>query len=73
MNVQHGNGDSDVVLIPQPTNNPNDPLNWSRWRKEYHYWLLWVWGLLAAACDNWNGPVWVRALPFIRMTPGIAY
>ncbi|KAI5307027.1 hypothetical protein KEM56_005515 [Ascosphaera pollenicola] len=58
MDVQHGDGDSDVVLVPQPTNDPNDPLNWATWRKEYHFWLLWVWGLLAAACDNWNGPVW---------------
>jgi hypothetical protein len=21
--------DGDTILIPQPTNNPNDPLNWS--------------------------------------------
>jgi MFS family permease len=24
---------SDVVLIPQPTNDPNDPLNWPAWKK----------------------------------------
>ena len=24
---------SDIVLIPQPTSDPNDPLNWPRWKK----------------------------------------
>ena len=24
---------SDIVLIPQPTDDPNDPLNWPRWKK----------------------------------------
>ena len=24
---------SDIVLIPQPTGDPNDPLNWPRWKK----------------------------------------
>lgn len=26
-------GDSDVVLVPRPSSDPNDPLNWARWRK----------------------------------------
>jgi hypothetical protein len=24
---------SDIVLFPQPTDDPNDPLNWPRWKK----------------------------------------
>ena len=24
---------SDIVLVPQPTDDPNDPLNWPRWKK----------------------------------------
>lgn len=24
---------SDIVLVPQPSNNPNDPLNWPAWKK----------------------------------------
>ncbi|KUJ15419.1 MFS general substrate transporter [Mollisia scopiformis] len=51
--------DTDVVLIPQPSSDPDDPLNWSRFRKEYHFWLLIVWGILVAASVNWSGPVWV--------------
>ncbi len=23
----------DIILVPQPTSNPEDPLNWSPWRK----------------------------------------
>ncbi|RDK44262.1 MFS general substrate transporter [Aspergillus phoenicis ATCC 13157] len=26
-------GDSDIVLIPEPSNDPDDPLNWAPWRK----------------------------------------
>jgi hypothetical protein len=26
-------GDTDIVLVPQPKDDPNDPLNWPRWRK----------------------------------------
>jgi hypothetical protein len=26
-------GDTDIVLIPQPMDDPNDPLNWPRWKK----------------------------------------
>jgi len=23
-----------VILVPQPSDSPNDPLNWPRWKKE---------------------------------------
>ncbi|KAH8796032.1 major facilitator superfamily domain-containing protein [Hyaloscypha sp. PMI_1271] len=50
---------ADVVLIPQPTSDPDDPLNWSPLRKGYHFWLLIIWGILMSASVNWSGPVWV--------------
>ncbi|GAA5971354.1 hypothetical protein JCM11641_008320 [Rhodosporidiobolus odoratus] len=31
---------SHVVLVPQPSDDPNDPLNWPRWRKEANFWIL---------------------------------
>ncbi|KMP04029.1 membrane transporter [Coccidioides immitis H538.4] len=59
MDVKHQKGgQKDIILVPQPTNDPNDPLNWSRLRKEYHFWLLWIWGFIAAVSVNWVGPVW---------------
>ncbi len=29
----------DVILVPQPTNDPEDPLNWKPWRKRRAMWL----------------------------------
>lgn len=32
--LKHASGrDSHIVLVPQPTDDPNDPLNWPRWKK----------------------------------------
>ncbi|KAK0658494.1 major facilitator superfamily domain-containing protein [Cercophora samala] len=33
--LKHGTGRyRDVILVPQPSDSPNDPLNWPQWRKE---------------------------------------
>jgi hypothetical protein len=33
--LKHGTGsDSHIVLSPQPSEDPNDPLNWPMWKKE---------------------------------------
>ncbi|KMQ44250.1 Major facilitator superfamily domain [Trichophyton rubrum] len=53
-----GRGENDIILVPQPTNDPSDPLNWNKLRKEYHFWLLWIWGFIATVSVNWVGPVW---------------
>ncbi|KAM5540669.1 hypothetical protein V8D89_005700 [Ganoderma adspersum] len=31
---------SHIVLIPQPSDDPRDPLNWPRWKKEACFWTL---------------------------------
>jgi hypothetical protein len=28
----------DIILVPQPTSDPEDPLNWSPWRKRKALW-----------------------------------
>jgi hypothetical protein len=34
LNVKHAKGNlADVVLVPAPSNDPDDPLNWSKGRK----------------------------------------
>lgn len=34
-NLKHGTGKySHIVLSPQPSDDPNDPLNWPKWRRE---------------------------------------
>ncbi|BGP29179.1 hypothetical protein JCM10296v2_000917 [Rhodotorula toruloides] len=31
---------SHVVLVPQPSDDPNDPLNWPAWLREANFWVL---------------------------------
>ena len=32
--LKHGEGkNSHIVLVPQPSDDPNDPLNWPSWKK----------------------------------------
>ncbi|PVH81663.1 sugar transporter [Cadophora sp. DSE1049] len=55
-------GRSDIVLQPQPSCDPNDPLNWSTWRKALNFSLaalytLWVYTILdigTVAYGVWN-------------------
>ncbi|KAM5542526.1 hypothetical protein V8D89_003985 [Ganoderma adspersum] len=42
---------SHIILIPQPSDDPSDPLNWPRWRKEACFWtLVFTSGLTGALC-----------------------
>jgi MFS family permease len=42
-----------ILLVPQPTTSPNDPLRWSLWRKAWHSLLvLYMVGLTAATSNN---------------------
>ncbi|GME87388.1 hypothetical protein B5S28_g1574 [[Candida] boidinii] len=57
LNVEH-NGDSDVVLIPQPSDDPNDPLRWSKAKKHWQFVILFYWSFLTSVATNWVGPAW---------------
>ncbi|ESZ93168.1 hypothetical protein SBOR_6447 [Sclerotinia borealis F-4128] len=47
--LKHGN----IVLEPQPTSSPLDPLNWSRARKYWHVFLVcFITGLTAATAND---------------------
>ena len=44
--LKHGKGRfKDIILVPQPSDSPNDPLNWPQWQKEM---ILIIVGLSAA-------------------------
>ncbi|KAH9204674.1 major facilitator superfamily domain-containing protein [Leptodontidium sp. 2 PMI_412] len=32
--LKHAKGNSEIVLVPQPSNDPNDPLNWPLWQRD---------------------------------------
>src|SRR5579859_524348 len=40
---------TDIILIPQPSDNPNDPLNWPIWKKNAAFYSVIVFSALA----NW--------------------
>ena len=42
----------DIVLVPQPTESPNDPLHWPFWRKSWHALLVCFVTALTAATSN---------------------
>jgi hypothetical protein len=33
LRLKHNKDQEDIVLIPHPSSHPDDPLNWSRYRK----------------------------------------
>ncbi|KAK5989519.1 putative MFS-type transporter [Cladobotryum mycophilum] len=47
--------DGDIILVPQPTKSPNDPLNWSLLRKSWHTALVCFVVALTAATSNVAG------------------
>ncbi|KAK5759259.1 hypothetical protein LTS12_010582 [Elasticomyces elasticus] len=61
-----GRGDGDVILVPQPSRSPNDPLNWPLWKKDFMLFLICIdtavvgaWGPMispgyADMSESWN-------------------
>ncbi|BCS18244.1 uncharacterized protein APUU_11072S [Aspergillus puulaauensis] len=67
LSVKHGNEKADIVLIPQPSSNPDDPLNWS-WRRKTHnrvWQVLWTFIGVAITCAL------APAYPMIQEETGI--
>ena len=39
--LKHARGkNSHIVLVPQPSDDPNDPLNWPQWKKHTVFFVL---------------------------------
>lgn len=53
-------GNSDIILQPQPLDNVNDPLRWSQKKKNAQFLLLFVWSFFLAVTVNWSGPFWTE-------------
>jgi hypothetical protein len=50
--LKHGTGrNSDIVLSPQPSEDPNDPLNWPMWKKELIVAILCLGSMLNAGTN----------------------
>ncbi|ODV76920.1 MFS general substrate transporter [Suhomyces tanzawaensis NRRL Y-17324] len=58
-----------IILLPQPCDSPNDPLNWSYFRKGWHFIFLCFITALTAAISNDAG----AAQDSLNETYGISY
>lgn len=45
-----------IVLVPQPSDSPNDPYNWPRWKKEVFMLVI----LYGCGCDGGEYPLAMR-------------
>lgn len=50
--LKHGTGrNAHIVLTPQPSEDPNDPLNWPMWKKEMIVVILCLGAMLNASTN----------------------
>lgn len=69
LNVQKASsGAHDIILQPQPSSNPNDPLRWSKSKKLKQFWLLWILCFMLAVSVNWSGPIWIVWTELLKTT-----
>ena len=55
LNVKKGDGD--IILHPQPSSNVNDPLRWSKTKRNLQFALLWFWSFMLALNMNFMTPL----------------
>ncbi|KAF7557780.1 hypothetical protein G7Z17_g443 [Cylindrodendrum hubeiense] len=55
--IEDANG-TQVLLAPQPSSDPNQPLNWSTWRKTLHMTLLSLYAMMVFAILCVSVPLW---------------
>ena len=66
---------ANVILVPQPSDDPNDPLRWLTRKKLLQFWFLFLWAFMQGVITNWTGPVfsiWMEELPCTQMQLNIA-
>ncbi|KAH7117720.1 major facilitator superfamily domain-containing protein [Dendryphion nanum] len=51
--LRHGKGSKgNIILIPQPSNDPRDPLLWPRWKREAAFFFIFFNCIIFAACPG---------------------
>ena len=59
LELLRANQGSDIIILqPRPTRDPNDPLNWSQWRKYRNFGLVCFYTLVVFAQFNASTPTW---------------
>ncbi|KAH6984494.1 major facilitator superfamily domain-containing protein [Ilyonectria sp. MPI-CAGE-AT-0026] len=59
LNVKHGKDHHDIVLVPQPSDHPDDPLRWTQPRKMQNVFCAMSWCFFAAAMISGLSPAYV--------------
>lgn len=59
LHVEHGAGHNEIVLVPQPTDDPNDPLRWSKNRKMVSMVTALVWCFFIGAMISGLSPAYI--------------
>ncbi|KAL4932105.1 major facilitator superfamily domain-containing protein [Aspergillus undulatus] len=54
------NHDRGIVLVPQPSDSPNDPLNWPQWRKDLILLIISLLSAVVGAYGSMLGPGFVE-------------
>ncbi|CAI7668915.1 unnamed protein product [Penicillium crustosum] len=68
--AKHDPKDPSIVLDPQPSDDPNDPLkNWSIWKKDLLYLTIFVNTIILAAVP---GPVFASSTAVISKSLGVS-
>lgn len=58
LNVKKGNNKK-VILRPQPSKDPNDPLRWPKFKKFKQFFLLFMFATFLALTVAWTSPIWL--------------
>ncbi|KAL0938443.1 major facilitator superfamily protein [Colletotrichum truncatum] len=60
LDTDHENGESTIVLIPQPSGDPKDPLSWTQNRKTLNIFCVMIWCFFAAAIISGLSPAYLQ-------------
>ncbi|OHE98489.1 hypothetical protein CORC01_06280 [Colletotrichum orchidophilum] len=60
LDVKHGSEHTNIVLVPQPSSDPNDPLSWSQKRKRSNISWVMTWCFFGAAIISGLSPAYLQ-------------
>ncbi|KAF9873965.1 major facilitator superfamily protein [Colletotrichum karsti] len=60
LDVKHGSGQANIVLVPQPSSDPKDPLSWTQKRKTFNIFWVMTWCFFAAAIISGLSPAYLQ-------------
>ncbi|KAL4782351.1 major facilitator superfamily domain-containing protein [Aspergillus varians] len=58
LNARHGKSRNDIVLLPQPSSDPDDPLNWSPMRKFHNTFWQYMWTFVGSCLCSCLSPAY---------------